>query len=200
MPTSTAQLIQRLQIRNADRAIATDGGMHPRKAVPCVTKQNLIATEKALKFKLPELVRSLYLEVGNGGFGPQYGIVGTHGGAKLDGCTLETCYQQMLELANDCSVWRWPPMLLPLANLGCGMWSCVDCSYARLPMILWDPNNLDDELETGDAEQNWGNSFWDQGLSLNKWLVGWLDGADEPEPKWPTPAWTKKRLGISMNP
>lgn len=58
-------------------------------------------------------------------------------------------------------------------------------------MILWDPSNLDDELENGDAEQNWGNSFWDQELSLKKWLVGWLDAIDEPELKRPTPAWTK---------
>ena len=200
MTTFAAQLVERLQGRNADRAIATDGGIHPRKSVPCATKRNLLTTEATLKFELPELVRALYLKVGNGGFGPQYGIVGTKGGAKLDGFTLETCYQQMLDLENECSAWRWPPRLLPLANLGCGMWSCVDCSYARLPMFLWDPNPLDDELENGNAQQNWGNSFWDQGLSLKKWLVHWLDAIDEPEPKWPSPAWAKKRLGFNMNP
>ncbi len=198
MPATDIQLIERLQKCNADRATATDGGIHPRKAVPCVTKQDLLAIEKSLGFTLPDIIRALYLRVGNGGFGPQYGIVGTKGGAKLDGCTLETCYQQMLELANECSGWRWPPMLLPLANLGCGMWSCVDCTYARLPMFLWDPNPLDPELETDDALSNWGNSFWDQQLSLKKWLSGWLACNDEPEPKWPTASWAKKRLGYKM--
>jgi hypothetical protein len=198
MTASDTQLIERLQLRNADRTTATDGGIHPREAIRCVTKQDLSATEKSLGFTLPEIVRALYLQVGNGGFGPQYGIVGTRGGAKLDGCTLETCYQQMLKLEEECSAWTWPPMLLPLANLGCGMWSCVDCTYARLPMFLWDPNPLDPDLEADDALLNWGHSFWDQQMSLKKWLSGWLDCYDEPEPKRPTASWAEKRLGYRM--
>ncbi|MGB7323632.1 MAG: SMI1/KNR4 family protein, partial [Rubripirellula sp.] len=112
MAASDTKLIERLQQRNADRANATDGGIHPRKPVPCVNKRDLLATEESLGFALPEAVRTLYLQIGNGGFGPQYGIVGTKGGAKLDGSTLETCYQQMLELENECSAWKWPSMLL----------------------------------------------------------------------------------------
>ena len=81
------------------------------------------------------------------------------------------------------------------------MWSCVDCEYQKLPMILWDPNNLDADLEGADARLNWGNSFWDQGRSLRTWLECWLAAAEEdeerePEPKWPSDSWMRKRLGF----
>jgi hypothetical protein len=198
MRASDERLIQRLQERNADRERATDGGFHPQKPNPPVAAKALQAAERAIGFKLPELLGAIYLKVGNGGFGPEYGIVGTKGGAKLDGCTLETCYQKMAKLAKKSSVWRWPERLLPVANYGCGMWSCVDCVYQKLPMILWDPSNLNAELDGADARLNWGNSFWDQGRSLRMWLDGWLAEKQEPEPKWPSDFWMKRRLGFTF--
>jgi hypothetical protein len=193
MIASDQKLIQRLQERIVGRERATGGRIHSRKPVPAVVGRALQVTERALGFKLPEFPRAIYLSVGNGGFGPEYGIVGTKGGAKLDGSTLETCYQDMVKLEKQNSVWRWPRRLLPLANYGCGMWSCVDCDYLKLPMILWDPNNLDAELDVADARLNWGNSFWHQGRSLRTWLEGWLTEEQEQEPKWPSHSWMKKR-------
>jgi hypothetical protein len=199
MRPSDARLIQLLQERNADRKNATDCGIHSRKAIPPVSAKGLQIAERAIGFKLPELLRAVYCKVGNGGFGPEYGIVGTKGGAKLDGCTLESCYQDMLKLEKENSVWRWPQHLLPLANYGCGMWCCVDCDYQKLPMILWDPNNLDIELDSANARLNWGNSFWDQGLSLRTWLKSWLAETQLPEEKWPSDSWMRKRLGFKLS-
>lgn len=198
MRASARNLIQRLQERNADRECATDGRIHPRKPKPPVAVKDLRVAERALGFQLPELLRAIYLQVGNGGFGPEYGMVGTKGGFKLDRCSLESCYRQMLRLEKENPVWRWPERLLPLANYGCGMWSCVDCEYKKLPMILWDPNILDSELEGADARLNWANAFWDQGRSLRMWLEGWLAGKPEPEPKCPSGAWMRRRLGFTL--
>jgi hypothetical protein len=166
--------------------------------MPPVAAKALQAAERVIGAKLPELLRAIYLKVGNGGFGPEYGIVGIKGGAKLDGYTLEACYQKMLKLEKENSVWRWPRQLLPVANYGCGMWSCVDCAYQKLPMVLWDPNNLDADLDGADARLNWGNAFWDQGLSLKAWLEGWLAEKQQPEPKWPSDSWMRKRLGFRL--
>lgn len=198
MFTAELELIQRLKERNADRQRATDGHIHPTKPVPPVAIKDLQAAERAIGFQLPELLRAIYLKVGNGGFGPEYGIVGTRGGFKLDKCSLESCYQGMLRLEEENTAWRWPKRLLPLANCGCGMWSCVDCEYKKLPMILWDPNNLDAKLDGAVARLNWGNAFWDQGRSLRMWLESWLAGKSEPEPKWPSDAWMRKRLGFTL--
>ena len=198
MLASELDLIQRLNERNADRQRATDGHIHPARPLRPATRKELQAAERALGFQVPELLRTIYLKVGNGGFGPQYGIVGTKEGFKLDKCSLETCYQGMLQLEEENPVWRWPKRLLPLANYGCGMWSCVDCDYKKLLMILWDPNNLDSELDGADARLNWGSAFWDQGRSLKTWLQAWLADKPEPEPKWPSDAWMKRRLGFTL--
>src|SRR5262249_50287922 len=112
--------------------------------------------------------------------------------------SLESGYQRLLEFDQENPVWRWPKRLLPLANYGCGMWSCVDCAYAQLPMFRWDPNILDDELEGTDARFNWANAFWDQAQSRRKWLEGWLAGKRGPEPKCPSDAWMRKRLGLRL--
>jgi len=191
-------LIQRLQQRNADRERATAGHIHPRKSIAPATTEELQVAERAIGFKLPGLLSAIYLEVGNGGFGPEYGILGTNGGAELDGCTLETCYLNRVKLEKQNAVWRWPKRLLPLANYGCGMWSCVDCEYRTLPMMLWDPNNLDSKLDGANARLNWGNSFWDQGWSFPRWMEAWLAGNPEPEPKWPDSSWMKRRLGFTL--
>ena len=198
MRTSDQQLIRGLQERNGDRERATSGGIHPRKVIPPITVNALRAAERAVGFGFPELLRALYLEVGNGGFGPEYGIVGTKGGAKLDKRTLETCYAELVKLERENTVWRWPTRLLPLANYGCGMWSCVDCADQKLPMVLWDPNNLDAELEGEEAQANWANSFWDQDRSMRKWLEDWLAEKQGPEPKWPSKSWVRKRLGFKL--
>lgn len=65
-------------------------------------------------------------------------------------------------------------------------------------MFLWDPNNLDSELEGDEARNNWNNSFWDMRLTCKAWLEGYVKAADEPEPAWPSHACYKKRLGIEM--
>src|SRR5262245_17782304 len=115
MPASDQNLIRRLQARNADRERATTGGIHPRKPIPSIAARELQLVERTIGFKLPDLLRAIYRNVGNGGFGPEYGIVGTKGGAKLDGSTLETCYRDMVSLEKENPVWRWPKRLLPLA-------------------------------------------------------------------------------------
>lgn len=192
------ELIHGLERRNADGRRARDGHGHPTRRVGPVTRKDLEMAERALGFPLPELLRAMYRKVGNGGFGPGYGILGTRGGYTLDGCSLESCYQGMFCFEQENAAWHWPERLVPLANYGCGMWSCVDCQYKRLPMILWDPNNLDSELEGADARLNWGNAFWSQGRSLRTWLQDWLAVKPEREPTWPSDAWMKRRLGFTL--
>ena len=65
-------------------------------------------------------------------------------------------------------------------------------------MTLWAPGNLDARLDGDDARLDWGNAFWDQGQSLKAWLEGWLVEKPEPEPKWPSDSWMRKRLGFTL--
>ena len=148
LSTRDSNLIQRLKARAGTRGDATSN------PVPPATPKALQAAERALGFPLPKLLRAIYSTVANGGFGPEYGIVGTRGGFQLNRHSLESWYRELLQLDKDNPLWRWPPRLLPLADYGCGMWACVDCAAERLPMILWDPNNLDATLAGADARLN----------------------------------------------
>jgi SMI1 / KNR4 family (SUKH-1) len=49
-------------------------------AFPPVREQQLKKTERQLGFSLPPLLRLLYTQIANGGFGPGYGITGAIGG------------------------------------------------------------------------------------------------------------------------
>lgn len=50
---------------------------------PPATEDQIRETEQQLGFPLPPLLRLLYTEVANGGFGPGLGIVGTPGGFHM---------------------------------------------------------------------------------------------------------------------
>ncbi len=90
--------------------------------------------EALLGRRLPELLRRLYLKVGNGGFGPGYGILGVRGGHADD------------TKRNAIDYYRdefWPFLrrgLLPICNWGCAIYSYVDTSQPDGPMWAWDPN------------------------------------------------------------
>jgi len=47
---------------------------------PPATEEQLRAIEEILGFPLPPLLRALYAQLANGGFGPRYGIMGALGG------------------------------------------------------------------------------------------------------------------------
>jgi hypothetical protein len=129
LPAFDQKLAQRTQERDADRERATDDGTQSRKPRPPVAAIALEAAERAIGPKPPELLRAIYLKVGNGGFGPGYGILGVKGAAKPDGYTLETWDHKMRKLEKENSVRRWPQQFLPSANMGCGMWSRLECAY-----------------------------------------------------------------------
>ena len=66
----------------------------------------------------------------------------------------------------------WPQRLLPVANLGCGMYVCLDCSVEPEEAVLFEPN-IEGE-----------NCFVRLAVSLEDWLQAWLTDVDVVEPAW----------------
>jgi hypothetical protein len=159
----------------------------------------VVAAEGKLGIQLPELLKAAYTQVGNGGFGPDYGFIGLASGARdEDGNTLVSKYRAMRQLAKGNRHWRWPDRLLPVCNLGCGMWSCLDCVRPNVPVLIFDPNNLGDlegdETDRDEAVLRWTNAFWSEARSFAGWLEAWLDGQPRKEPTWPNETWLRQRL------
>jgi SMI1 / KNR4 family (SUKH-1) len=165
----------------AERAVQESGG-----ALPCATAEQVEEAEAALGFPLPSLLSRLYQEVGNGGFGPEYQLLPLIG---AEGRTAVSAYQA--EHARD----RWPTGVLPVLDWGCAMYAAVDCTDVQAPILLFEPNAVEDD---------WSNAWFQDADSLSDWLQAWLSGSgwyeedvmmneDFPEPQpWPQ---AKQRLG-----
>ncbi|MFJ8012825.1 SMI1/KNR4 family protein [Streptomyces sp. NPDC096339] len=109
--------------------------------------------EGILGFALPPLLAKLYTRVGDGGFGPEYGLLPL---------------RQVIERheARRASGWRWPEGVLPMADFGCGMDACVDCRSETAQVLLFDPNPGEPDL-----------AWYVDSPGLADWLRGWLDGS-----------------------
>ncbi len=122
---------------------------------PPATADQLAATEQALGLPLPPVLRVLYRELANGGFGPGYGLRGVLGGygtpadARDDDDTLLGAYpltrkgMTPIMLTRQDAHWRapdrvdgspfvhlssrrWPQGMLRICDLGCVQEICVD--------------------------------------------------------------------------
>lgn len=155
-----------------------------KRRYPAATEEQLRATEEALGFTLPFLLRACYLRVSNGGFGPGEGVMGVIGGFEdsrgniVEAYLWRRQYYRPIDLA-ECerqateSPWKdlpfqtvsskvlkppddtWPSSLLEFYHHGCGDFSSLDLKT--------------DRIFVG------GNPFlWYEANSLEEWLERWL--------------------------
>lgn len=117
------------------------------------------AAEEALGFAVPDLLRTVLTVVGNGGFGPGYGVIGVEGGHESDFGTLVKTHQQ-LKADFESEGPKWPPNLLPFCSWGCNIFSCVECDGVD-EVYLHDNGDLDAA-----------------GYDIVKFFEMWLDGVD----------------------
>ena len=127
--------------------------------------------ERRVGFALPPLMKRLYTEIGNGGFGPGYGLIGLSNGVPdYDGLTAPALYEELRRSSTDEPNWSWPEGLLPVCDWGCAIKSCIDCLDPNFRMRLFDPNVHDGE--------DWTDSFFVESPSFEAWMTAWASGGD----------------------
>lgn len=146
---------------------------------PPVTREELAQAEAQLGFELPPLVRRLYCEVGNGGFGGMFPLNGQRErrfrwSPKLD--TIVTTYLELRSRSQEDidQYWTdgekrpslWPQRVLMICDWGCNIYSCLDCSSPHLPVLRMDSN------------RNHMIEWALEAPSLWQWLEAWLDEED----------------------
>lgn len=90
---------------------------------------------------LPEVLIVLYEARGNGGFGPDYGLLGICNGHTTDlGDTMLSLYQRFCETDPDDPDWVWPRHLIPFIDIGCAIHLCLDTSDPNYKIIEFDPD------------------------------------------------------------
>ena len=155
-------------IRKSAARIPTMAGT-PR-VFPPASHDEIAAVEEAVGHKLPELWRRIYLEVGDGGFGPGYGLTGLVSGATDDqGQSALRLYRVLHESDPEEPAWRWPEALLPVCHWGCAIQSCIDLSDPAGRLVRFDPNPYG-----GDA--GWDGAWQPEAPSAEAWWRGWLAG------------------------
>ena len=120
--------------------------------------------ERLIGHALPTLLRRLYLEVCDGGFGPQGGIYGVGLVARAGGEDPELL-QGYLDVLSGDGVPDAPPVLpqgvVFLCDYGCSAWALLDCRSPTGQLWWWDQG-----------------SRWVLDLTLAGWLEGWLRGEE----------------------
>lgn len=135
-----------------------------------LAQSQLIALEQRVGVALPASVREVYSVVGNGGFGPGYGLIGLVGGFLSDLRTdVESDYLVRRGSDPDDPGWFWPEGMLAICHWGCAIYSCVDCSDPAGPVVRFDPNPVD---------LDWNVAWGPEVGSFEQWLRDWLRGDD----------------------
>ncbi|MFJ8080126.1 SMI1/KNR4 family protein [Streptomyces sp. NPDC096205] len=93
--------------------------------------------EQQIGFPIPVLLRRLYLEAANGGFGPEGGVLGVPGGEwNGDWSDIVHIHKAIQDDPDE----EFPPHYIWLYEWGCGIWSLADCRDPSGPMWGWDGN------------------------------------------------------------
>jgi len=151
----------------ADRDLADFlGRLSARTGARSVASPSQIAgVEQAIGLRLPELLRRLYLEVGNGGWGPSDGVLAL--GEHADGALLGSL-ARLRAMRGPEQAYRWPDTLVPFCVTASGV-ACVDLSDPQLEV----------GLVPGGEEPAWSSLDAAPLLpfvaaSLRGWLEQWL--------------------------
>jgi hypothetical protein len=120
----------------------------------------LDAAEARLGTPIPVLLRRLYAEIANGGFGP--------GGGLLPIDKAVAAYVELTREPYLPNGGHWPAGLVPISGDESG-YDCVEASTGRV--VGWDPQALTERS----GEKAWHKSFSELAPSLEVWLREWLD-------------------------
>jgi SMI1/KNR4 family protein SUKH-1 len=169
MNSDENSLVERLRerIRDPKRFIDVPEAF-PHQVYPPVSLHELAAAEQRLEFQLPPLLRKLYLEIGNGGFGPGFGLLGLNGkGAKNYHMNLVDWYLERVNATHP-DYPPWPRQFITICDWGDSITSELDWTQPDCPIFRFNG----DRYEVGPFE----NVMKLEALSLRAWLEGWLSG------------------------
>lgn len=170
---SMDDLIKRIKARVADpmRAVDSAAWVRPIPTIrPPATAADVDAAEAAFGFPIPTLVRRLYTEVGNGNWGPSYGLgrIPT-GGAEPDANDIVGLYRLCTapERTLESPAAQWPRGLVELIGRGCVDFELCDFLKPPYPVFLLSG-------DTWTPERSVVESLTPVAASLAERLEAWL--------------------------
>ena len=138
---------------------------------PPAPAQAVAEFEAAVGAPMPRLLKRIYVEVADGGFG--------RGGEALSLTDTTYSFSDSPRLVREYRSWsqrpHHPPTVVPLLTWGCAIWSFVDYSTDDGQMWAWDPHVRCLE-----------HALFAEHVTVAQRLMGWLDGIEDfPRPSSP---------------
>ncbi|AQZ67759.1 hypothetical protein BKM31_45460 [[Actinomadura] parvosata subsp. kistnae] len=133
---------------------------------PPISQADLHACEQRIGHELPELLRRVYTEVSNGGFGPSYDLLGLPPGGHRQlesGPDALDRYEERPEVSSVLG--------FPLVYAGCSMYWYMSLTQPGNPVCLWD-----DDAWDFPEEQSPEAGIVTVAPSLADWFDGWVNG------------------------
>jgi len=165
-------LITRLKerARDANRAYSFCTGIDTYEYYPPLLTEEILIIEKRVGFRLPSLLRTIYAQVGNGGYGPGYGLTGLtdDGALAFTGMNAIDMYLIFGSEQDEDSrhLWWWPEKAIPFCDYDDKVLMLVDCSSDEGCIMRREYNGSDDRREDFTVVED----------SLRDWLIGWIEG------------------------
>ncbi len=165
-------LLDRIRKCAVDPNLATDMAAYgPFPFFKPTTETRLAKAEARLSISFPTLLRELLTQVGNGGFGPGYGIIGigklgSHDDMDQDLVAVNKMHRRG---PKNCSNWHWPDSRLTFCYGGCACYYCVECHESLNPVYLFDPSRIRDECDDPASA-----ALKREAKSLELFLENWL--------------------------
>ena len=129
-----------------------------RLGVPA-TEEEILAAESAIGARLHPVLRRMYADIGNGGFGPGYGLL------RLNRKAPNEFPRSLLETYADFQRGGVAKRILPLWEWGDSIWSCLDTGSPDARIVTHD--SVVGPTETRFTLQSWLEA-WGSGLDLWK--------------------------------
>lgn len=176
------ELIEQLKERARDPKRATDESpVKGKTRVPApATEEQIAAAEAKLGFALPALLRQIYLEVGNGGVGPGYGLLGV---PISEDDPKDSLVGQYLSLKAANTKPAWPKGLIPICDWGADIASYLDTTTPDVAVIRLDTNMPKADAAVRVPEPNRyprageiKAACWIENASFAQWLEAWVNG------------------------
>jgi hypothetical protein len=164
-------LIASVRARAADAQHRTDEVLHGGGfSSELLDDTEINKAERQLGLRLPSTLRAVYREIGNGGFGPGYGLLPLRLDPSLDEHeTVVDLYSAFTSSDPKDPAWRWPDQLVPFCDWGCAIRSCVDCVSSDGKVVTFDPN-------ARQPGQDLSASFAATHPSIDAWFRDWVSG------------------------
>jgi SMI1 / KNR4 family (SUKH-1) len=151
-----------------ENIIGRDGVRYQPIANPPATFEEVQEFEQQSGLKLPEVLQRVYLEVGNGGFGPGDGLMRLKSG-KNDPIHWEALDAYLCFIDKNLieGERKWSQYFLPICSGGCDCLGIVDVRDERVGFVQYE---LLENLELLENIVEW------KALSLKNWFEAWMNG------------------------